>query len=185
MSTAESTPVGKPWRADQRIPEGDEAALGLAGAAEIRALLLNARTIAMVGLSADPLRPSYFVAVYLQAAGYRIYPVNPRYAGRTILDRPVFASLRDIPDHIDIVDIFRRPAEVPTIVEDAIAIGAGAVWMQLTVINTEAARRARAAGLTVVMDRCLKVEHGRHVGQMHCMGFSTGIISARRRPPGS
>jgi predicted CoA-binding protein len=168
------------WRADQRAPEGDEAALGLAGAAEIRALLTRARTVAMVGLSQDPLRPSYFVAVYLQAAGYRIFPVNPRYAGQTILGRPVHATLREIGEHIDIVDIFRRPSEVLPVVEEAVAVGADAVWMQLTVINVEAARRARAAGLTVVMDRCMKVEHGRHLGHMHDMGFATGIISARR-----
>jgi predicted CoA-binding protein len=168
------------WRADQRTPEGDEAARGLAGAAAIRALLMEAHTVAMVGLSADPLRPSYFVAVYLLAAGYRIFPVNPRYAGGTILGRPVVAALREIPEHIDIVDIFRRPAEVPAIVEEAIAAGADAVWMQLTVINEEAAQVARAAGLTVVMDRCLKVEHGRHLGEMRAMGFSTGVISARR-----
>ena len=173
---------GMPWRADQRAPEGDEAALGLAGAAEIRALLARARTVAMVGLSQDPLRPSYFVAVYLQAAGYCIYPVNPRYAGQTILGRPVYATLSDIPEHVDIVDIFRRPSEVLPVVEEAVAIGAGAVWMQLRVIDEAAARRARAAGLTVVMDRCLKVEHGRHLGQMHAMGFCTGVISARRSP---
>lgn len=180
MSTVQTATTDKRWRADQRTPEDDEASRGLAGAAEIRALLHRARTIAMVGLSADPLRPSYFVAVYLQAAGYRIYPVNPRYAGGAILDRPVVASLRDVPEHVDIVDVFRRPAEVPAIVEDAIAVGADAVWMQLTVINQEAARRAREAGLIVVMDRCMKVEHGRHMGQMCAMGFATGIISARR-----
>jgi predicted CoA-binding protein len=182
MTGLDSAPARRSWRADQRAPEHDEAALGLAGAAAIRSLLLGARTIAMVGLSADPLRPSYFVAVYLQAAGYTLYPVNPRYAGGTILGRPVVASLREIGAHIDIVDVFRRPAEVPAIVDDAIAIGADAFWMQLTVINEEAARRARAAGLTVVMDRCLKVEHGRHLGQMRDMGFCTGVISARRRP---
>ncbi len=180
MSDERPAPRGNPWRADQKVPEGDEAARGLAGAAEIRGLLSRARTIAMVGLSADELRPSYFVAVYLKGVGYRVYPVNPRYVGRTILGWPVVASLRDIPVHVDIVDIFRRPAEVPPIVEEAIAIGADAVWMQLTVINEEAARRAREAGLTVVMDRCVKVEHGRHLGQMRTMGLSTGIISARR-----
>jgi predicted CoA-binding protein len=135
----------------------------------------------MVGLSADPLRPSYFVAVYLAAAGYTIYPVNPRYAGERIVERQVYASLREIPVHVDIVDIFRRPGEVVAVVEEAIEIGAGALWMQLTVINGAAAERARSAGLTVVMDRCLKVEHGRHLGQMHALGFSTGIISSRLR----
>ena len=180
MRAVKVTPARTPWRADQRAPERDEAAHGLAGAAEIRALLSSAHTVAMVGLSADSLRPSYFVAVYLQQAGYRILPVNPRYAGTTILDRPVVGSLRDVSEHVDIVDIFRRPSEVPSIVEDAIAVGAGAVWMQLTVINEEAARRARAAGLITVMDRCLKVEHGRHIGALRTMGFSTGLISARR-----
>ncbi|MDB5077459.1 MAG: CoA-binding protein [Chloroflexi bacterium] len=182
MSVSERTAAIAPWRADQRTAERDEQTLGLAGAAEIRSLLTKARTVAMVGLSADALRPSYFVAVYLQAVGYTVYPVNPRYAGETILGRPVFASLRDIPDHIDIVDIFRRPADVPGVVDEAAAIGAGAVWMQLTVINEDGARRARAAGMTVVMDRCMKVEHGRHLGQMHALGFTTGIISARRKP---
>jgi predicted CoA-binding protein len=169
------------WRADQRLPERDEAERGLAGAAEIRALLTRARTVAMVGLSADQMRPSYFVAVYLIAAGYRVFPVNPRYVGSAILGRQVFAALSEIPEHVDIVDIFRRPADVPSVMEDAIAIGADSVWMQLGVVNQAAADHARAAGLIVVMDRCMKVEHGRHLGQMHCMGFSTGIISARRR----
>jgi predicted CoA-binding protein len=171
------------WRADQRVPEGDDARLGLAGAAEIRALLSRARNVAMVGLSADEVRPSYYVAVYLKGEGYNLFPVNPRYAGGLILGRPVVASLRDITAHIDIVDIFRRPSEVPSIVDDAIAIGADAVWMQLGVVNEEAARRARAASLTVVMDRCMKIEHGRHLGRMRTMGLATGIISARRRGP--
>jgi len=186
VTTAENAAAessSPPWRADQARPEGDEALRGLAGAAEIKALLDRARTIAVVGLSADPLRPSYFVATYLQAAGYTLYPVNPRYAGSEILGRPVVASLAEIPTHIDIVDIFRKPADAPHIVDEAIAIGADAVWMQLTVINDEAARRARAAGLTVVMDRCLKVEHGRHKGQMRAMGFATGVVSSRRRTP--
>lgn len=172
------------WRADQRVPERDEAARGLAGAAEIRRLLIRARNVAMVGLSADEQRPSYFVAIYLKGEGYRIFPVNPRYAGQTILGRPVYASLREIPEHIDVVDIFRKPSDVPAIVDEAAAIGADALWMQLGVVNQEAADRARAAGLTVVMDRCMKIEHGRHIGKMKHMGFSTGIISSRRQRPG-
>jgi predicted CoA-binding protein len=180
---AEDTPSFANWRADQRSPETDEAARGLAGGAEIRALLQRARTVAMVGLSADELRPSYFVAVYLAQEGYELYPVNPRYAGSTILGRTVYASLKDIPVHIDIVDMFRRPSEVLAIVEDAIAVGSGAIWMQLTVVNEEAAARARAAGLTVVMDRCMKIEHGRHLGRMRYFGLSTGIISSKRRLP--
>ena len=158
------------WRADQRWPEADEAGHGLAGAAEIRAILTKARTVAMVGLSADPLRPSYFVAVYMLAAGYRVFPVNPRYASTSILGCPVYSSLLDIPEHLDVVDVFRRPTEVLPIVEDAIAVGVGVLWLQLGVINQEAADRAHDAGLTVVMDRCIKVEHGRHLGQMRTMG---------------
>jgi predicted CoA-binding protein len=180
---AAPAPEERRWRADQRVPEGDDARLGLAGAAQIRTLLTRTRNIAIVGLSADEVRPSYYVAVYLKGEGYNLFPVNPRYAGGAILGRPVVASLRDITAHIDIVDIFRRPSEVPSIVDDAIAIGADAVWMQLGVVNEEAARRARAAGLTVVMDRCLKIEHGRHLGRMRNMGLATGIISARRRAP--
>lgn len=174
-----------PWRADQRAPETDERARGLAGAAEIRALLGRARTVAMVGLSADEIRPSYFVAVYLKHAGYRLLPVNPRYAGKRILGFPVVGSLGELTEHVDIVDVFRRPADVPAIVEEAVAIGADAVWLQLTVINWEAARRAREAGLTVIMDRCMKVEHGRHIGKMRTFGLSTGMISARmsKSPP--
>src|SRR5271165_4841397 len=110
---AEDTPSAANWRADQRSPETDETARGLAGGTEIRALLQRARTVAMVGLSADELRPSYFVAVYLAQEGYELYPVNPRYAGGAILGRTVYASLRDIPVHIHIVDVFRRPSEVP------------------------------------------------------------------------
>jgi hypothetical protein len=170
------------WRADQRAPETDEQARGLAGAAEIRALLTRARVVAMVGLSADEIRPSYFVAVYLKHAGYRIWPVNPRYAGTSILGRPVVASLAEIPEHVDIVDVFRRPSDAPAVVREAIAIGADAVWLQLTVINAEAANLAREAGLTVVMDRCIKVEHGRHLGKMRTFGLSTGIISSRKPP---
>ena len=144
MSTEQHTAAT--WRADQRLPERDEASLGLAGAEQIRALLTTARTVAIVGLSADQMRPSYFVAVYLQAAGYRIFPVNPRYAGSAILGRPVVSSLAEIPEHLDIVDIFRKPADVPAVVDDAVAIGAGAVWMQLGVISAEARRAGAGRG---------------------------------------
>lgn len=169
-----------PWRADQSVPEGDEQAHGLAGAAEIRALLVSARAIAIVGLSAESIRASFFVADYLKKNGYRIFGVNPRYAGQTILGRPVYAKLDQIPEQVQIVNVFRRPADAPGVADEAIAAGVGALWLQIGVLSDEAVRRARAAGLTVVMDRCLKVEHGRHLGTMRFYGVSTGIISSRR-----
>ncbi|HEY8370611.1 MAG TPA: CoA-binding protein [Thermodesulfobacteriota bacterium] len=147
-------------------------------------ILERYRTIAMVGLSSDPYRPSYFAATYLQREGYRIVPVNPRYAGQTILGETVYASLRDIPFPVDIVDIFRGPEHVPPLVEDAIAIGAKVVWMQLGVRHPEAAARARAAGLEVVEDRCAKVEHARFFGKMSTVGLNAGVVSSRRDLPG-
>lgn len=121
-------------------------------------LLRKARTIAVVGISSDPTRPSYDVARYLMAAGYTVYLVNP--AEREVLGHAVYARLQDVPEHIDIVDVFRRPEFVPEVVADAIEAGAGAVWMQLRIVNEAAAATARAAGLAVVMDRCTKIEHG-------------------------
>ena len=122
-------------------------------------LLRDARTIAVVGVSANPERPSNDVARYLIDAGYTVYLVNP--TEREIFGRPVYASVRDLPEAVDIVDIFRRPEDVPPVVEDAIAAGAKAVWMQLDIVNEAAATRARAAGLEVVMDRCTKIDHRR------------------------
>lgn len=127
-------------------------------AAEALALLESAESIAVVGISPRPDRPSYEVAAYLIAAGYRVYLVNPTEPG-PILDRPVFDALSDLPERVDIVDVFRRPALVPAVVEDAIAAGARAVWMQLEIVHEEAAAEARAAGLQVVMDRCTKIDH--------------------------
>lgn len=124
---------------------------------EIHEILTNSRTIAVVGLSPKDSRPSNQVARYLQEAGYRVIPVNP---GQTeILGEKCYASLLDIPEPVDIVDIFRRPEDVPPVVEQAIAIKAGVVWMQLGIVNEEAAEKARNAGLTVIMDRCLKIDH--------------------------
>ena len=143
-------------------------------------ILRRARTIAMVGLSANPFRPSHFAAVYLLAEGYRVIPVNPNEP--EVLGQHSYASLRDIPEPVDIVDIFRDPAAVMPIVEDAIAIGAKVVWMQLGVINEAAARRARAAGLAVVMDACVKIEHARFFGGLSTLGLNTGVITSRRRP---
>lgn len=125
----------------------------------LREILVAARTIAVVGLSDKPHRPSHEVAAYLQDAGYRIIPVNPMIT--EVLGERAYASLRDIAAPIDIVDIFRRPQFVPQIVEDAIAIGAKVVWMQLGIVHEEAAARARAAGLAVVMDTCLATTHDR------------------------
>ena len=141
-------------------------------------ILQNNRTIAMVGLSANPFRPSHFAAIYMLAEGYNVIPVNPRE--QEILGRRSYAALRDIPEPVEIVDIFREPSAVPALVEDAIAIGAKVVWMQLGVINEAAARRARAAGLEVVMDACVKIEHARFFGGLSTLGLNTGVLTARR-----
>ena len=141
-------------------------------------ILQTSRTIAMVGLSANPFRPSHFAAIYMLSEGYNVIPVNPRE--REILGRTCYPSLRDIPEAVDIVDIFRDPQAVPPIVEDAIAIGAKVVWMQLGVINEAAAQLARAAGLEVVMDACVKIEHARFFGGLNSIGLNTGVISSRR-----
>lgn len=143
-------------------------------------ILRKYRRIAMVGLSSNPYRPSHFAAVYMIAAGYDIIPVNPRE--KEILRRTCYASLREIPGPVEIVDIFREPAAVPELIEDAIAIGAKVVWMQLGVIHEEAAERARQAGLLVVMDRCVKIEHARFFGGLSTIGLNAGVLSSRPRP---
>lgn len=125
---------------------------------DIRTMLREAKTIAVVGLSADPMRSSFGVASYLQRQGYRIIPVNPNLTGPVLGEQP-YASLRDVPMPVDIVQIFRRPEFVPPVVEDAIAIGAPAIWMQLGVAHDGAAAQAEAAGVQVVMDRCMAVDH--------------------------
>jgi len=144
----------------------------------LRRILKTNHTIAVVGLSADWFRPSYFVAKYMQAHGYRVIPVNPRYP--EILGEKCYASLRDIPEKIDVVDCFRKSEDIPPIAEDAIAIGAKVLWMQIGVINEAAAERARAAGLEVVMDRCMKIEHARLFGGLNWVGVNTKVISAKR-----
>jgi uncharacterized protein len=156
----------------------NDAAARYQDASEIARIVRSARTVAVVGLSPDELRPSHFVAFYLQRHGYRVIPVNPRE--RQILGEASYPSLGDIPEHVDIVDVFRRPGAVPAIAEEAVAIGAGALWLQFGVISPEGAETARRGGLGVVMDRCLKVEHARHLGRMHWLGFNTHRISARR-----
>ena len=146
--------------------------------ATIRKIFSYAHTIAVVGLSANRLRPSFFVASYLQYRGFKIVPVNP---GETeVLGERSYDSLRDIPFQVDVVDVFRASEAVPEIAEEAIAIGARALWLQFGVIAPEAAERAAVAGLDVVMDRCMKIEHGRYHGEMHWFGLNTGIITSRR-----
>jgi uncharacterized protein len=144
-------------------------------------ILRATRTIAMVGLSSNPFRPSHFAAIYMLAEGYNVIPVNPRE--QEILGQRCYPSLRDIPESVDMVDIFRDPSAVPAIVEEAIAIGAKVIWMQLGVINQVAAQRAREAGLEVVMDACVKIEHARFFGGLNSIGLNTGVISARRMAP--
>jgi uncharacterized protein len=144
----------------------------------IQRLLHRARTIAIVGLSANDLRPSNFVGFYLQRHGYRVIPVNPRET--EILGEVSHPSLSDVPERVDIVNVFRTPDALPAIAEEAVAIGAGALWCQFGVINEEGARIAEEGGLEIVMDRCLKVEHARYVGRMHWLGFNTQQITAVR-----
>jgi predicted CoA-binding protein len=144
----------------------------------IQEMLIRARTIAIVGLSANVLRPSNFVGFYLQRHGYHIVPVNPRES--EILGEKSYASLKEIPFPIDVVDVFRVPAAVPGISREAAEIEAGALWLQFGVISPEGAAIATDAGLDVVMDRCMKVEHARYMGRMHWLGFNTGNITSRR-----
>ena len=141
-------------------------------------LLRTARTVAVVGLSPNELRPSNFIGFYLRRHGYRVIPVNPRES--SILDEPSYPSLSEVPERVDVVDVFRAPEAVPGIAEEAVAIGARALWLQYNVINFEGAAIARRGGLDVIMDRCIKVEHARYLGRMHWLGFNTGRITARR-----
>ena len=145
----------------------------------LRRILRDTRTIAVVGLSADWYRPSYFAAKYMQQRGYRILPVNPRYA--EVLGERCYASLQEIEGPVDMVDVFRRTEDVLTIAEQAVAIGARCLWQQIGVVNREAAELARAAGLASVMDRCVKIEHARLFGGLHWAGVNTRVISAKRR----
>jgi predicted CoA-binding protein len=144
----------------------------------IQRVLHNARTIAIVGLSKNELRASYFVGYYLQRHGYRVIPVNPRE--REVLGEKSYPSLLEVPGHVDIVNVFRAPDALPGIATEAVKIGAGNLWCQFTVINAEGARIAEAGGLSVVMDRCIKVEHARYVGRMHWLGFNTQRITSIR-----
>ena len=144
----------------------------------LRRILATCKVIAVVGLSADWFRPSYFAAKYMQAHGYTVIPVNPRYPD--ILGERCYQSLRDIPVQVDMVDVFRKTEDVGPIADEAIAIGAKVLWQQLGVRNVEAAARADAAGLECVMDRCVKIEHARLFGGLNWAGVNTRIISAKR-----
>ena len=144
----------------------------------LRRVLAENKVLAVVGLSAQWHRPSYFAAKYMMEHGYRVIPVNPRY--KEVLGQKCYASLRDIPEKVDLVDVFRKTADVMPVAEDAIAIGARVFWQQLGVTNEAAAARARAAGLESIMDRCVKIEHGRLFGGLNWVGVNTRVISAKR-----
>jgi predicted CoA-binding protein len=144
-------------------------------------IIRAAKSVALVGVSANPIRSSNFVASYLVRTHFRIYPVNPMYD--EVLGLKCYPSLADLPEVPDLVDVFRKHEELPGVVDDAVAVGAGAVWFQLGLRHDDAAGVARVAGLDVVQDRCLKIEHARWAGGLHLGGFDTGIISSRRRRP--
>lgn len=166
-----SLPAWGDGSSDDRLQPGLSA-----GPQQRLAILRRYRRVAIVGLSANPMRPSHFVAIYLANRGYDIIPVNPREDD--ILGRRCYPSLRAIDGPVEVVDIFRAPKYVPSIVEEAIEVGAKVIWMQFGVIHEEAARRAIGAGLDVVMDRCMKVEHARFDGGLTSMGLHTGVVSA-------
>ncbi|HLX40704.1 MAG TPA: CoA-binding protein [Ktedonobacteraceae bacterium] len=147
------------------------------------AILQQYRHIAIVGVSADPYRPSHFVAIYLQAEGYDIIPINPRYAGQTLLGKRVYATLteaKEAGEQIEIVDVFRRAEDVPPVADEAIAIGAKVLWLQLGIINEAAVQKAEQAGLIAVQNRCIKIEHARFFGGLHTVGLNTGVIMSRK-----
>jgi predicted CoA-binding protein len=144
----------------------------------LRRILATSKVIAVVGLSGDWFRPSYFAAKYMLEHGYTIIPVNPRYP--EILGQKSYASLKEIPVKVDIVDVFRKTSDVPPIADEAIAIGARVLWQQIGVLNREAAAKAEAAGLETVMDRCVKIEHARLFGGLNWAGVNTTVISAKR-----
>jgi predicted CoA-binding protein len=145
-------------------------------------ILRDTRSVTLVGASANPARPSYFVATYLlSATGYQVTFVNPRLT--ELLGRPVYPSLADLPHPPDLVSVFRRPDDIPAVTEEVIAAGARTLWLQLGIRHEEAGRRALDAGLRVVMDRCVKIEHARFAGGLHLAGFNTGVVTSRRRRP--
>ena len=149
--------------------------------AEIKKVLERARTIAVVGVSANPVRPSYFVARYLKLKGFRVIPVNPGLAGQELFGERVYGTLSEIPDEVDMVDIFRRSEAVPPIVEEALARWPDlqTIWMQIGVEHADAAEIARARGVTVIQNRCPKIEYQRLFGELRMGGFNTGVISSK------
>ncbi len=166
-----SSPLAKLLRS-QRTWEGPSAK-------ERLSILRKAKSVAIVGASANPARSSFFVGTYLQqSSDYRVYFVNPN--ATEILGERAYPDLASLPEVPDIVDVFRKPADIPAVVDEAVAVGAPVVWVQLGIWNEDAARAGEVKGLTVVMDRCLKIEHARFHGGLHLMGFDTGVISARR-----
>jgi predicted CoA-binding protein len=149
-------------------------------AADRLRLIRRTRTVAMVGASDNPARASYFVATYLlSSSDFEVWFVNPR--AESILGRPVYRSLADLPGTPDLVDVFRKPADLPQVLDETLAVGASTFWLQLGLWDEAVARRAESAGLDVVMDRCLKIEHARFHGGLHLAGFDTGVIDSRRR----
>ena len=152
-----------------------------ASALERLQIIQNHESVALVGVSANPIRSSNFVASYLVRTPFRTYPVNPAYEG--VLGQVSYPTLFDLPEVPDIVDVFRRPDAIPEVVDQAIEVGAKVVWLQLGLRHDDAARRAMDAGLKVVQDRCLKIEHARFSGKLHLAGFNTGVVSSRRRRP--
>jgi len=142
-------------------------------------ILREAKTVAIVGASPNPARSSYFVSTYLsQSSDYELYFVNPN--ATEILGRPVYKSLADLPVVPDIVDVFRKGSDIPSVIDDVVAIGAKTIWVQLGIWNQDAAEYGESKGLTVVMDRCIKVEHARFHGGLHLLGFDTGVISSKK-----
>ena len=154
----------------------------------LRDILRRVKTIAMVGASPEWVRPSHFAMKYLQRKGYRVIPVNPRAAGDEILGEEVYGALADVPPTFEMVDVFRNPDAAGRVTDEAIEIasekGIEVVWMQLGVVNRDAAARAEAAGLSVVMDRCAKIEYGRLFGELSWSGVNSRIITAKRAPFG-
>lgn len=146
-------------------------------------ILQQYKHIAIVGVSADPYRPSHFVAIYLQAEGYNIIPINPRYAGKTLLGKRVYATLteaKEAGEQIEIVDVFRRAEDVPPVADEAIAVGAKILWLQLGIVNNAAVQKAGLAGLVAVQNRCIKIEHARFFGGLHTVGLNTGVIMSKK-----